>query len=191
MTAISSTITDEQLKLRCQSGDYEAFEQLYHRHKSPLYRFVLRQCTDKELSKDIVQDVWLSIHKACGGYIPTAKFTSWLYRIAHNRIIDFYRQRSKGLPISYDDLSLSEQEKVNSDNRYEPNRLIQSAEETDRLLQAISNLPESQREAALLHLEMGFSVAEIATITQVNSETAKSRLRYALKNLRQQVLNER
>lgn len=190
MTVISSTTTDEQLKLRCQSGDYGAFEQLYHRHKNPLYRFVLRQCSDKELTKDIVQDVWLSVHKACGGYIPTAKFTSWLYRIAHNKIIDFYRQCSKGLPVSYDDLSLSEQDILNSDSRHEPNHIIQSAQETDRLLQAISNLQESQREAALLHLEMGFSVAEIATITQVNPETAKSRLRYALKNLRQQVLNE-
>lgn len=191
MTVINATITDEQLKLRCQSGDYAAFEQLYHRHKNPLYRFVLRQCTDKELTKDIVQDVWLSIHKACGKYVPTAKFTSWLYRIAHNRIIDYYRQSAKGIPVSYDDSTFSEQEMLNSDRQNEPDNLIQSAQETERLLQVISSLQESQREAALLHLEKGFSVAEIADITQVNPETAKSRLRYALKKIRQQVLNER
>jgi RNA polymerase sigma-70 factor (ECF subfamily) len=73
----------------------------------------------------------------------------------------------------------------------EPENLIQSGQETERLLQTISSLQESQREAALLHLEMGFTVAEIAEITQVNPETAKSRLRYALKKIRQQVLHER
>jgi RNA polymerase sigma-70 factor (ECF subfamily) len=191
LTVLNLEITDEQLKLRCRTGDYAAFEQLYHRHKNPLYRFVLRQCTDAELTKDIVQDIWLSTHKACGNYVPTAKFTSWLYRIAHNRIIDFYRQSAKGIPVSYDEISLTEQEILNIDSRSEPENLVQSGQETERLLQTISSLQESQRETALLHLEMGFTVAEIAEITQVNPETAKSRLRYALKKIRQQVLHER
>ena len=80
-------MSDEQLKLRCRSGDFAAFEQLYHRHKNPLYRYIYRQCGDEELTRDMVQDVWLNIHKACGSYVPSAKFTTWLYRIAHNRII--------------------------------------------------------------------------------------------------------
>lgn len=181
--------TDEQLKLRCRGGDYVAFEQLYYRHKDPLYRFIIRQCADEEQAKDIVQDVWLNIHKACGGYVPSAKFTTWLYRIAHNRIIDFYRQSAKGLPVSYDDENLTEQQLNNIDNRYAPEQMVQSAEETACLLNAINSLQEAQREVALLHLEMGFSVGEIANITHTNPETAKSRLRYALKKIRQQVLS--
>lgn len=188
MNIASIDISDEQLKLRCRSGDYTAFEKLYHRHKNPLYRFIFRQCTDQEQAKDITQDVWLSIHKACGSYVPSAKFTTWLYRIAHNRIIDYYRCSRNGIPISYDE-NLSEEQMLNVENRYEPEQLVQSAQETERLLSAIASLQEAQREVALLHLEMGFNVKEIANITQVNPETAKSRLRYALKKIRQQVLS--
>lgn len=187
MSAVSIEISDEQLKLRCRGGDYAAFEQLYHRHKNPLYRFIVRQCADEEQAKDIVQDVWLSIHKACGGYVPSAKFTTWLYRIAHNRIIDYYRQSSKGLPISYDE-NLSEQQMLNIENRYAPEQIVQTAQQTEQLLKIIASLQEAQREVALLHLEMGFTINEIANITQINPETAKSRLRYALKKIRQQVL---
>ena len=183
------TLSDEQLKVRCRSGDYAAFEQLYHRHKNPLYRFIYRQCSDEEQAKDIVQDVWLSVHKACGGYVPSAKFTTWLYRIAHNRIIDYYRRSRNGLPLSYDDESLSEEQLLNIDKRNAPEQAMQSAQETERLLSAIDSLQEAQREVALLHLEMGFSVSEIANIMQTNPETAKSRLRYALKKIRQQVLS--
>ncbi len=189
LNAVSLDISDEQLKLRCKSGDYAAFEQLYHRHKNPLYRFIYRQCSDEELSKDIAQDVWLSIHKSCGSYVPSAKFTTWIYRIAHNRIIDHYRRSKKGLPLSYDDESLTEEQVLNLNNRHTPEQILQSAQETERLLKAISNLQEAQREVALLHLEMGFSIKEIASITQIKPETAKSRLRYALKKLRQQVLS--
>jgi len=189
LNAISMDISDEQLKLRCREGDYVAFEQLYHRHKNPLYRFILRQCTDEELAKDIVQDVWLNIHKACGGYVPTAKFTTWLYRIAHNKIIDYYRRSTKGVPDCYDDENLSEEQFLNLDNRYAPDQLAQSTQETERLLNVIASLQEAQREVALLHLEMGFNISEIANITQVKPETAKSRLRYALKKIRQQVLS--
>jgi RNA polymerase sigma-70 factor (ECF subfamily) len=185
VTGIS--ITDEQLKLLCRGGDYAAFEQLYHRHKDPLYRFIIRQCSDEEQAKDIVQDVWLNIHKACGGYVPTAKFTTWLYRIAHNRIIDYYRRSAKGIPVSYDDENLSEEQLLNLDNRNIPDQIAQSDQETERLLAAIASLQEAQREVALLHFEMGFTISEIASITQTKLETTKSRLRYALKKIRQQV----
>lgn len=188
MNVASIDISDEQLKLRCRSGDYAAFEKLYHRHKNPLYRFIIRQCGDEEQAKDIVQDVWLNIHKSCGNYVPSAKFTTWLYRIAHNRVIDYYRRSRHGVPISYDDENLSTEQILNLENRYAPEQLVQSAQETERLLDAIANLQEAQREVALLHLEMGFSVNEIAKITQINPETAKSRLRYALKKIRQQAL---
>lgn len=189
MSVTSIDISDEQLKLLCREGDLAAFEKLYHRHKNPLFRFICRQCPDEEQAKDIVQDVWLNIHKACGGYVPSAKFTTWLYRIAHNRIIDYYRRSNKGIPVSYDDENLSDEQMHHLNNRYTPEQLVQAAQEAGQVLNAIACLQEAQREVALLHLEMGFSVNEIAQITQINPETAKSRLRYALKKIRQQVLS--
>lgn len=188
VSVVSMEVSDEQLKLLCRSGDYAAFEKLYHRHKNPLYRFIFRQCADEELAKDIVQDVWLSIHKACGAYVPSAKFTTWLYRIAHNQLIDYYRRSYKGIPVSYDE-NMSEEQVLNLDTRCAPEQLIQAEQETECLLNAIASLQEAQREVALLHLEMGFTVREIANITRINPETAKSRLRYALKKIRLQVLS--
>ena len=71
--------------------------------------------------------------------VPTAKFTTWLYRIVHNRIIDYYHRSGKGIPISYDDENLSEEQLLNLDNRNIPDQIAQSDQETERLLAAIAN----------------------------------------------------
>ncbi len=177
-------LSDEQLKLLCRKGDYSAFEQLYHRHKDALFRFVFRQCGNEETSKDLFQDIWLNIHRACGNYSPDAKFTTWLYRIAHNKIIDYYRKTGKESLLSYEEQLTKETELIGKEPQLQPESLILELQLSECLLNAIKSLKEAQREVALLHFEMGFSVSEIAEITQVNAETIKSRLRYAMNTLR-------
>ena len=110
-----------------------------------------------------------------------------LYTLAHNRVVDHYRRQAAGVPISYDDdpdddpliEQVADSEVHQPDNEFERRRLGQ------RLLVQIAALPEAQREAFLLREESGLSLAEIADVTGVNTETAKSRLRYALTKLRQ------
>jgi len=183
---MDNAVPDEELMNRYRDGDAHAFEVLYARHKGPLYRYLLRQCGAAALAEELFQDVWMRLIKARERYEARAKFTTWLYTLAHNRLIDYYRRAKTGVPISYDDdpdEPLIEQVADNAarepDNELERRRLGQ------RLLAQIAALPEAQREAFLLREESGLSLEQIAKATGVNAETAKSRLRYALTKLRQ------
>jgi RNA polymerase sigma-70 factor, ECF subfamily len=177
---------DEELMDRYRNGDARAFETLYSRHKGPLYRYLLRQCGVTALAEELVQDVWMKLIRARERYEVRAKFTTYLYHLAHNRLIDHYRHVKTGVPISYDDdpddpliEQVADTEIREPDNELDRRRLGQ------RLMANISALPEAQREAFLLREESGLSLDEIARVTGVNAETAKSRLRYALSKLRQ------
>jgi RNA polymerase sigma-70 factor (ECF subfamily) len=168
---------DEELMNRYRDGDAHAFEVLYTRHKGPLYRYLLRQCGAAALAEELFQDVWMKLIRARERYEARAKFTTYLYHLAHNRLIDHYRRAKAGVPISYDDDPDSDAREP--DNELDRRRLGQ------RLLEQIAALPEAQREAFLLREESGLSLEQIAEVTGVNAETAKSRLRYALTKLRQ------
>ena len=177
---------DEELMNRYRDGDAHAFEVLYTRHKGPLYRYLLRQCGAAALAEELFQDVWMNLIRTRERYEARAKFTTWLYTLAHHRVIDHYRRQAAGVPISYDDdpdepliEQVADSELRQPDNELDRRRLGQ------RLLVQIAALPEAQREAFLLREESGLSLAEIADVTGVNTETAKSRLRYALTKLRQ------
>ena len=92
---------DETLMLRYRDGDADAFAALYARHKGALYRYLLRQCGQPALAEELFQDLWLKLIAARAGYTVQARFTTYLYRLAHNRLIDHYRASSRGLPLSY------------------------------------------------------------------------------------------
>jgi len=178
--------TDEELMQRYRDGEARAFETLYARHKGPVYRYILRQCGVAALAEELFQDVWMNLIKARERYEVRAKFTTWLYTLAHHRVIDHYRRQATGVPISYDDDSdeplieqVADSELKQPDNEFERRRQAQ------QLLVLLTQLPEAQREAFLLREESGLSLEEIAAVTGVNAETAKSRLRYALAKLRQ------
>lgn len=178
--------TDEELMQRYRDGDVRAFEILYTRHKGPVYRYLLRQCGVAALAEELFQDVWMKLIKARERYEVRAKFTTWLYTLAHHRVIDHYRRQAAGVPISYDDdpdepliEQVADSELRQPDNEFERRRQAQ------QLLALLAQLPEAQREAFLLREESGLSLEEIAAVTGVNAETAKSRLRYALAKLRQ------
>src|SRR4051812_44708757 len=96
---------DEDLMLRYCAGDAAAFETLYRRHRGAIYRYVLRQCGNAASADELFQDVWLRVVNARIGYEATAKFTTWVYRIAHNRLMDFFRAGSRAQLASYDALA--------------------------------------------------------------------------------------
>ena len=179
-----STASDEDLMERYRDGDAGAFDLLYARHKGGVYRYMLRQCGDRDIAEELYQDVWMNLIRARDGYTVTAKFTTWLYRLAHNRLIDYYRSRSGGVPVSFDAEDGPALDNVPAARADDPAVSVDIKQQAGRLLQLIEALPESQREAFLLQQESDMSIEDIAQATGVNRETAKSRLRYALSRLR-------
>lgn len=170
--------TDEQLMLNYRKGEAAAFEVLYQKHKGPLYRYVLRQC-DESYVDEIFQDIWMKLINARERYKANAKFTTWLYNIAHNRIIDHYRRQNIRAVNNHEENI----EEAPSLTIKQPEQQAQNKEQVEQLLTAIKNLPNDQRDTFLLHQEAGLNLAEIAQTTGVSIEAAKSRLRYAIKKL--------
>ena len=196
MSSFSSTLTlgmlagvindtDENLMLRYQEGDAGAFEILYKRHKDGLYRYLLRQCGHSSSAEELFQDVWVNLIRSHKRYSVQAKFSTYLYHMAHNRLIDHYRKQGKGIPVSYEDCVDEGIDPVISSQNDNPEQVTSLSQQHDCLVESIRNLPEAQREAFLLREETGLSLEEIATVTGVSTETAKSRLRYAVKKLRE------
>ncbi len=169
---------DSALMLRYQDGDTAAFETLYRRHNDALYRYLLRLCRHPATAEDLFQDVWGKIIKARANYRPTAKFTTFLYRVAHNCFIDHVRRNKRH--ANNTDLD----PEVHADPAELPDTLVERSLAKERLALALRDLPEDQRDAFLLHEEAGLSIDEIASVTGSNRETAKSRLRYAVNKLR-------
>jgi RNA polymerase sigma-70 factor (ECF subfamily) len=176
-------VADEQLMLDYAGGDAGAFEALYARHKAPLFRYVLRSVRGRGEAEELYQDIWMKVIEARSRYAPQAKFTTWLYTVAHNRLVDHWR--SKGLAtVSLDDEEATLAEPVAAPSS-EPHRIAEAADTLSRLAAALAALPLAQREAFLLHHEGELTAAEIAAATGTHEEAAKSRLRYAMNKLRE------
>ena len=164
------------------AGNAEAFDTLYQRHKTPLYRFVLRQCGQDNVD-ELFQDIWLKVINARNEYQVKAKFKTWLYHLARNRIIDLYR-RNNIRPVD------NHEEKLNTiEDRTtaQPEKDLHNKNKHEALLGAIAELSPDQKEAFLLREEAGLSIEQIAETCGINFETAKSRLRYAINKLRQKL----
>lgn len=181
---MNDTSDDHALMTAYRGGDANAFEILYRRHKGPVYRYLLRQCNNPAIAEEIFHEAWLGLIKAKDRYEPTAKFTTYLYHLAHNRLIDYYRRQAAGIPISYDDDPDPLMERQADVAEHEPENELDRQRLAKKLLGLIADLPDAQRETFLLREEAGMSIEEIAVATGVNAETAKSRLRYAVAKLR-------
>ncbi len=181
MPQADAQVADEQLMLAYRGGDARAFALLYARHKGGLFRFMVRSVKDRAAAEELFQEVWMKLIDARDRYAPQAKFSTYLYTIAHNRMIDHWRRQ--GLAT----VSLDEAEAFEPPGPacLQPERRAELNQSGQRLLAALGALPLLQREAFLLHEESGLSVAEIAAATGAAPETAKSRLRYAVAKLRE------
>lgn len=172
---------DRELMLRYRNGDAAAFRELYARHKSPLYRYFLRQVPDAQSAADLFQDAWTKIIQARRRYQPSARFNTYMYKVAHNCLVDHWRRQGRA-PAS--DPALRDDPETLPGNS-DPESAAQQAQWRERFRRALAGLPEEQRSAFLLREEGGLSLADIASVTGVAEETAKSRLRYAVRKLRQ------
>lgn len=179
-------MSDEALMLAYRGGDAAAFEALYRRWRGRLYRYLLRQCGAAAQADELFQDIWLKVVNARRGYEAAAKFSTWLFRIAHNRLIDHYRAQGRVAIASYDD-DPEDADRVAAlpaSAAAQPERLLERKALAQELVRHIEALPAAQRETFLLSEEGELTLEEIAAATGVSRETAKSRLRYAVNKLR-------
>ena len=173
---------DVALMQRYAAGDAAAFEPLYRRHNDAVYRYLLRLAGNPASAEELAQEVWTKLIAARQRYRPTAQFRTYLFRIAHNAFIDRIR-RQRGSEVEL----IAEPP---ADSREQPDERSDQALLRRRFQAALAELPVEQRDAWLLHEEGGLSIDEIATATGVNRETAKSRIRYAVRKLKDRLASD-
>jgi len=180
-----SKFTDEQLVNAYAKGDNEAFDALLNRHQERLFNYILGIVKNKDVADDIFQETFVKaiVTLRQGRYTESGKISSWLTRIAHNLIIDLYRQNKSENTISTDntDIDILNRREL-ADSNIE-DHLINDQILTDvrRIMDA---LPDNQREVLDMRFFRDMSFKEIAEATGVSINTALGRMRYAVLNMR-------
>ena len=185
------TRSDVQLMLDVKAGDTTSFELLLQRYRSPLVNFLYRMVRDREQAEDLAQEVFLRVYRAREEYVPSAKFTTWLFRIATNLALNSVRdnryhkmETSIDAPVVADAEDGDERQFELADQH--PDIEQHLVEETRRKMirHAIDKLPEKQRAAVLLHKYQELDYAEIAKILSCSESALKSLLFRAYETLR-------
>jgi RNA polymerase sigma-70 factor, ECF subfamily len=187
--ALVSDDEDAQLMLAYARGEMRAFETLYSRHRGALYRYLMRQARDGEAANDLFQEVWSRVVTNRARYEPRAKFRTFLFTLAHNCFIDHCRRaRSRPVALVVEDADAADL--LPADEGLRPENALERDEGSRRYRAALASLPAEQRDVYLLHEESDLSLEEIARVTGVGAETAKSRLRYAVNKLKAALATE-
>lgn len=179
-------LTDEALALRYVGGDNRAFDELLVRNQQKLYSYIMFVVRDPELANDVFQDTFVKVITQLqeGKYTDSGKFSFWLTRIAHNIIMDCYRQQKNEHivePTADNDLSkLSSEElmDINRENEYVNTQILSDVRHI------MDALPAPQREVVYMRYYQDLSFKEIAAMTGVSINTSLGRMRYALINMR-------
>jgi len=177
--------------LDVKAGDDSSFDFLLTKYRSPLVNFLYRMVRDRATAEDLAQDVFLRVYRARKEYIPSAKFTTWLFRIATNAALNSVRDnRHQRMEVSLDAPLGDEQESVPRDLPAREKRIDEHLVERDRvefIQRAIASLPEKQRAAVLLHKYEEMDYAEIAKVLDCTEAALKSLLFRAYESLRVQL----
>ena len=170
---------DLELANRCRQGDAEAFEELYRQHAGRLYSLAFRMAGSPHEAEDLLQDVFLHVHRKLGGFRGESSLGTWLYRIAMNHCLDYLRgrqARAGRATDSFEDEHVAEP--------MAPAPVVPSAISRLDLERAIGLLPDGCRAAFLLHDVEGFEHHEVADILGVSIGTSKSQVHRARTKLR-------
>lgn len=184
--------SDEDLMLAFRDGEAAAFELLVARHKRGLYNFLLRSVHDRSRSEEMLQEVFLRVIRAKDRYQRTARFTTWIYTIARNLCVDESRRQKfrRTVPLEakrrgqaggdegQSILDVTEAKQVAPDAQSEAPKL------RERVAAAIDGLPDDQREVFMMRQFGGLSFKQIGEAVGAPENTVKSRMRYALEKLR-------
>ena len=181
-----NVLTDEELALAYIDGDNSAFDELWSRNQSKLFSYILFVVRDEDKANDLFQETFVKVitklHEK--RYVDSGKFSAWIMRIAHNVMMDWYReQRARNLIELSEENNLSNLSKndildINVENRYVNDQIM-----TD-VKKMMNMLPPTQREVVFMRFYQNLSFKEIAELTGVSINTSLGRMRYAILNLR-------
>lgn len=178
-------MTDEELAIMYVDGDNKAFDLLLSRNQEKLFAYILFVVRDREMANDMFQDTFFKVVSRLqqGKYIANGKFSAWLMRIAHNVIMDWYRQqRAQNIVDAPKENDLSNVGSTLLESSREGELVNNQVMEDVRRM--MSHLPASQREVVFMRFYQQMSFKEIAEATGVSINTALGRMRYAILNLR-------
>ena len=183
--------TDVQLMLDVKAGDEQSFALLLHRYRTPTVNFLYRMVRNREQAEDLAQEVFIRVYRARADYVPSAKFTTWLFRIATNLALNSVRDtRHQRMEVSLDAPVTVDSEEgderpldVAEKNPNIEEHLVQEAQR-DMIRHAIDKLPEKQRAAVLLHKYQDLDYGEISKILSCSESALKSLLFRAYETLR-------
>ncbi|MBK5722959.1 sigma-70 family RNA polymerase sigma factor [Dysgonomonas sp. Marseille-P4677] len=179
------TMTDEQLVTDYSNGNNFAFDILLSRHKQSVFNYIYFTVRDRQLAEDIFQDTFIKaiVTIKQGRYTETGKFRAWISRIAHNLIIDYFRQEKNENTISNDEAPIDLLNNSSLCDGTIEDEMVRMQITSD-VRKLILHLPESQREVLEMRYYQDLSFKEIADKTGVSINTALGRMRYAILNIR-------
>lgn len=183
--------SDVELMLDVKAGDEQSFDLLLRKYRLPLVNFLGRMVHDRATAEDLAQEVFLRVYRARQKYAPSAKFTTWLFRIATNLALNSLRDnRHQRMEVSIDAPANDDEEALPRELPAREMRIDEHMIERDRaefIQRAIASLPEKQRAAVLLHKYEEMDYAEIAKILECSESALKSLLFRAYESLRVQL----
>jgi len=183
------TRSDVQLMLDVKAGDEASFELLLHRYRAPLVNYLGRMVSDSAMAEDLAQEVFLRVYRARSQYAPSAKFTTWIFRIATNLALNARRDgRFRQAEVSIHEESFSEDGDRRfleiPDGRPGAEQHLMSCDRAALIRRAVEELPEKQRAAVLLHKYEDMDYDQIAGILNCSESALKSLLFRAYETLR-------
>ena len=183
---------DAELMLRVKRGDREAFRELVERHQRSVIQTIYRSIGDSWESEDLAQRVFVQVWRSARRYEPTAKFTTWLFTITHNAILNEYRRRGRRGAESLDALTQREDDgkagaQFADAQSPDPARAVSERELQERIATAVRQLPDNQRTAVVMCRFEGFSYEEIAKALGCSVPAVKSLLHRARETLKEQL----
>ncbi|MBR2072917.1 MAG: sigma-70 family RNA polymerase sigma factor [Alistipes sp.] len=184
----TQVLSDQVLLNRYLSGDRDAISLLIDRHSTRVRDYIRMMVKDRDVADDILQETLIKVVRVIdeGRYTDTGKFLSWVLRIAHNQVIDYFRSQKSARTISESDAGYDMLGTLRFAERTVEDKMVSEQIEAD-VRRLIDFLPEEQREVVMMRYYAGLSFQEIADQTDVSINTALGRMRYALINLRKMI----
>lgn len=184
-------VTDVDMMLRVRAGDESAFEYLVQKYRRPMVSFMYRMAHNAAVAEDLAQEVFLRVYRSRASYQPSAKFTTWLYRIATNLAVNHARDTRQERPENLVSLDEPDEETGTTmdvaDHSLTAEEKILRRERLMAIRRKISNLPERQRMAVIMHKYQQLDYKQIAEVLKLSESATKSLLFRAYESLREQL----